>query len=131
MIRCLCGGEICVRHGFMLQHKYLQSFFIFSCRLFVNNFYTTQTQQRRERKIYIKSEKMDLEMTTEYYLNSSVLYSTQLASMELSSTTEVSLSDSINKTFHNIITTKDIVSCIYVHVSSIISSVDIFFLKVF
>lgn len=49
---------------------------------------------------------MDLEMTTEYYLNS-----TQLANMELSSTTEVSLSDSINKTFHTIITTKDIVSC--------------------
>lgn len=52
----------------------------------------------------------DLEMTTEYYGNGSSLFSTQLANMELSSTTEVSLSDSINKTFHNIITTKDIVS---------------------
>lgn len=66
---------------------------------------------------------MDLDMTTEYYQNSSMLYSTQLASMELSSTTEVSLSDSINKTFHNIITTKDIVSYLY----TFHASVDIFF----
>lgn len=53
-----------------------------------------------------------IESTTimDSYMNSTALYSSQMANMELSSTTEISFGESVNKTIQTIISTKDIVS---------------------